>query len=63
MLCFLQLEKFNCIWALSFLRSVHSFSRIFMSNWRSDLGHDETAGGAKNLVALQREVMEKENGL
>ena len=45
----------NCIEALSFLRSVHTFSWFLSSNWSSDFGHAETGNGEKKRVALRQE--------
>ena len=52
MLCFLQLEKLNCIWALS-LRQI---GEVILVTTKQQVEQ-------KNLVVLQRELMEKENGL
>ena len=40
---FLQFKEFELYWgAVSFLRSVHTFSWFLKSNWSSDFGHAET---------------------
>ena len=43
----------NCIGALSFLRSVNTFSLFLKSNWNHDFDHAETVSGAKKKVVLR----------
>ena len=41
--------------AMFYLRTVHTFSWFFKSNWSSDFGHAETGNGAKKRGVLRRE--------
>ena len=66
----LQFKEFELYWgAIFFLRSVHTISWFFNSNWSSDFGHAGTGSGAKKRVVLRREFfganfeVEWENGV